>query len=233
MKLPAATTTAAVMFSLAAPAQAFGLPPASASWTAWASALTTVLTGSLTQNGNTVGVSYSGDRAGLDFDASYFDTPGSFTNAVVTNTPQDLGTVRMVGGAATVNRFHFSSAVIDPVIALFSVGQANTPARFVFLDSPSVVIGAQGSGHWGGGSLVLSTPFTVSGVEGNGLLQFKGTYTDLRFTTPDFENYYGATVGAMTTAVPEPQTLALMLAGLLAGATVLRHQRTPTARTQA
>ncbi len=228
MKLLAAATATAALFSLAAPVQAVPVPD-TASWTDW----TPALTGSLTQNGNKVGVSYTGDRAGLDFDASYFDVPGSFTNAVVSNTPQDLGTVRMVGGAATVNSFHFSSAVIDPVIALFSVGQAGTPARFVFLDSPSFVIGAQGAGHWAGGSLVLSAPFTVSGVEGNGLLQFKGTYTDIRFTTPDFENYYGATVGAMTTAVPEPQSLALMLAGLVSGATVLRLRRKQAAQTQA
>jgi len=225
MKLLAAATATAALFSLATPLHAVPLPD-TASWTAW----TPDLTGSLTQNGNSVGVSYTGDQAGLDFDASYFDKPASFTNAEVSNTPQNLGTVRMVGGAATVNSFHFSSPVIDPVIALFSVGQSGTPARFVFQDSPSFVIGAQGAGHWGGGSLVLSAPFTVSGVEGNGLLQFKGTYTDIRFSTPDFENYYGATVGAMTSAVPEPQSLALMLAGLAAGAAVLRRQRRQAAQ---
>lgn len=228
MKLLAATATA-VVFSLAAPAQAFNVPD-TASWAAWAPAVTPGLAASLTQNGNTVDVSYTGDRAGLDFDASYFDTLSSFTNVAVTNTPEDLGTVRMVGGAATVNSFHFSAPVIDPVMAVFSVGSGGTPARFVFLDSPSFVIGAQGSGHWGGGSLVLSTPFTLSGVEGNGLLQFKGSYTDIRFTTPDSEYYYGASVGAMTTAVPEPQCFALMLAGLVVGAAMLRRRRNPAAQ---
>ena len=55
---------------------------------------------------------------------------------------------------------------------------------------------------------------SVIGVEGNGLIQFHGSYTDISFTTPVYEYYYGGTVGALAAAVPEPETYALMLAGL-------------------
>ena len=56
------------------------------------------------------------------------------------------------------------------------------------------------------------------GWEGNGLLQFHGTYTDIYFTMPDYEYFYGATVGVINNTVPEPLTVALILGGLgLAG----------------
>ena len=65
-----------------------------------------------------------------------------------------------------------------------------------------------------GGSLIQNGS-TVTGYEGNGVLQFQGTYTSIAFTTPNYEFYYGATVGSpLVAAVPEPQTYAMLLAGL-------------------
>ena len=84
---------------------------------------------------------------------------------------------------------------------------------------------AQGPGHWGGGTLTQSG-MTVTGVEGNGLLKFYGTYTDISFITPNGEFYYGATVGGLVAGVPEPATYAMLLAGLgLTGALARRKNK--------
>ena len=98
----------------------------------------------------------------------------------------------MTGGTSHVNTPHFSQPVVDSVIAIYSVGRVSTPVTFNFLDDPSFVIASQGAGYWGGGSLTQSGN-SVTGLEGNGLLQFTGSYTDIAFTTPDSESYYGFT----------------------------------------
>lgn len=175
-----------------------------ASWAKWEGT-----TGTFAQNGSTIGVTYTGQWNSIDHVAAVFDdVPTSFTNSAVTNTPGTNGTIHMTGGTAEVNNFHFSQAVVDPLIAIWSVGQSGVPVTFNF-DSPFTIL-SQGAGHWGGGSLTQDGN-SVTGLEGNGLLQFTGSFTDISFTTPNFENYYGITVGAL---VPEPESYMLFMAGL-------------------
>ncbi|MYN19995.1 PEP-CTERM sorting domain-containing protein [Rugamonas sp. FT107W] len=210
---------AAWTLALAAPLAASAATP-TVSWTAWVNAGS----GSLTQDAQTIAVTYTGDTIGLDYSSNIYDVPSSFTNAEVTNTPGSNGTILMMGGNATVNHFHFSQAVVDPYIDVFSVGQSGVPVSFVFQNG-SLTILSQGAGHWGGGAL-LSSGLTVTGYEGNGLLKFSGTYTDISFITPNSEYYYGATVGAaITSPVPEPGSYAMLAAGLgLLGAVVSRRK---------
>lgn len=205
-----------------APVQA--TPVDTASWTNWTSSAPGSISGNFTQGGQTINVTYTGSASGVDYSSYFYNVPGSFTNAEVTNTPGTNGTLLMTGGTSEINAFHFSQAVIDPIIDLFSVGQGGVPVTFNFLNDATFSILNQGAGNWGGG-LLTQNGNSVTGWEGNGLLQFHGTYTDIYFTTPDYENYYGATVGAIN-AVPEPATYALILGGLgLVGWTTRRRKQ--------
>jgi hypothetical protein len=49
---------------------------------------------------------------------------------------------------------------------------------------------------------------TVSGIEGNGSIQFLGTYSSLSWTNPQYEDYYGFNVGVVS-VVPEPSAMVL------------------------
>ena len=76
-----------------------------------------------------------------------------------------------------------------------------------------------------GGAAITAVGNTVSGAEGNGVIQFDGILTSITWTNPIFENWYGFTVGVPVAAIPEPETYALMLAGLaLLGARARRHR---------
>lgn len=194
-----------------------------ASWAVWLGT-----SAAFTQNGSTVNVTYTGQLNSIDYNASYFNSvPTSFTSSEVTNTPGSNGAIHMTGGTSDVNTLHFSQAVINPLIAVFSVGQGGTPVTFNFLNNPSFVIASQGAGHWGGG-LLTQNGNSVTGLEGNGLLQFNGSYTDIAFTTPVQENFYGFTVGAIANAavVPEPETYAMLLAGLGLMGFIARRRKT-------
>ena len=66
----------------------------------------------------------------------------------------------------------------------------------------------------------------ASGLEGNGTLQFNGTFTSLTWTNPQYEYWYGFTVGAA--GVPEPATWAMMLVGLGGLGATMRSRRKQT-----
>ncbi len=189
-------------------------------WTNWSSSSQ----GLTSQAGSAISVTYTGETIGVDYNAYIYDRPSSFTSAEVSNTPGTNGTLLMRGGGATrINTFHFSRPVTNPYMNVFSVGQNSVPVAFNFQNNATFTILAQGAGHWGGGSLTQVSPSSFVGREGNGLLRFNGTFTDISFITPNYENYYGATVGVA--AVPEPETYGMMLAGLGAMALIARRRK--------
>lgn len=126
------------------------------------------------------------------------------------NAPATSDMIRVTGpGTYLVT---FSAPVTDPVMAIASLGGAVTPAQFNFGSQPIVLLN-QGSGAWGAGSLSV-TRNTIEGREGNGVIRFPGTITQIMFTMPTLEVWVGFTVGV---AVPSatPPALGTPVHGLL------------------
>jgi|SRR5271154_4380472 len=198
-------------------------------WTNWSSA-TVGPPGSATGTIGSITVSYFGQTSGLTSVPSW--TPAStFSGGAVGNAPPDAPSVQLEGtisGTPVISEsITFSSAVVDPVIAIWSLGQFGDMASFDFsskLPQTFTLLGGGQSTEFHGSALT-SAGSVVSGMEGNGLVEFLGTYDSITFTTPNYENYYAFTVGydqsldpgpTPTPSVPEPATLSLFGLGLIA-----------------
>lgn len=172
-----------------------------------------------------VGFSAGGNPAALV--ANYPSwTPASTwaDGSVVDNGPaQSGGIIQLYGGTANVNTLTFSTAIINPVFAIWSLGNPGSSASFDFIGATPVFVAGGPNAEYGGSSISISGN-SVSGKEGNGTVMFVGTYSSLSWTNPTYEGWYGFNVG-MTAAVPEPETYALMLAGLAAVGFVARRRR--------
>lgn len=141
--------------------------------------------------------------------AYYWNPSAPYISASVDNAPGNTGIIALnAGGTVTIN---FSSAVVDPLIALVS-WNGNT----LVFDAPIEVV-SYGSGYWGNGTPVLNTD--GNGIYGNGevhgVIRVLGTYDTISFTHTS-EGWHGYTVGisGIAPAVPEPESFALLLAGL-------------------
>jgi hypothetical protein len=145
---------------------------------------------------------------------SWTPTSSYADGAIVNNAPiPSNGIMQLDGGTDALNTLSFSTPVTDPVIAIWSLGAGGTPASFVFGATPTFVAGGP-SAEFGGSAITVSGN-VVSGAEGNGTVQFLGTYSSITWTNPGSEFWYGFNVGvAGVASVPEPGTFVLMLAGV-------------------
>jgi hypothetical protein len=192
-------------------------------WTSWSTA-SAGNPGSASGTAGTITVTYSGQTSGLTNVPSW--TPAAtFTGGAVGNAPPHTPTIQLQGGSALTETISFSSTVVDPIFAIWSLGASTAPATFDFSSKsgqPFDLLGGGPSAEFGGSALT-STGSVVHGSEGNGLVEFIGPFDSITFTTPNFENYYAFTVGydatltgGGTPAVPEPATLSLFGLGVAA-----------------
>lgn len=197
-------------------------------WASWSGAVTSpTTTGSALATFADVGITatYTGElRSFVPNYPSYTPIP-TFSGGTVSNTPATAdGIIQIFGGTPTgTHTITFSQAVLNPVLAIWSLGQPGFLAQFVFGQSFTIQSGGPNAEY--GGESITALGNTVSGLEGNGVIQFNGSLTSISWTNPIVENWYGFTVGVPVAAIPEPETYALVLAGLaLLGARARRRR---------
>jgi hypothetical protein len=191
-------------------------------WTDWTSA-TNGAPGSAAGVLNGVAVTYSGEVLSnkvINGTAINWSPNSSFIGGTVTSSPSTVGDIITLDGAFTGNNtITFASPIINPVVAIWSLGAPRSPASFTFNATPTFEAGGA-NGQFGGGPITVSGN-SVSGQEGNGVVQFTGSFKSISWTdTPEF--YYGFTVGTAG-PIPEPSAYVLLSLGLgLLGVAVRR-----------
>ena len=194
-------------------------------WTNWTS--TTYgnpgsAAGTITFPGSSVTVTYAGENV-YTGDQGDWNYPASYTGGIVGNVPSPANvSIQLVGGNTTVNTITFSQPVVNPIMAIQSLGQPGDQATYVFDQSFTLL--AHGSGHWGADSPyeMWQIGNTLYGKGGNGIIEFSGVFGSISWTVPDGENYHMFTVGAPS-AVPLPSALLLFGPGLVGLAAIRRR----------
>ena len=188
-------------------------------WTDWTSITSTLATGSL--GASTVTLSGPFDTAQISGGTDYWRTGGNPWAAydALSNLPTNNDFIAPSGNQV-LHTISFSKAVIDPYIAIISLGQGGIQTNWTF-NAPFALID-QGQGFWGNGVFTILGN-SISAGEAHGVIQFKGSFTSLTLLTNQTENWSGLTIGAA--GVPEPTSWAMLIAGFgLVGAAARRRR---------
>ena len=193
-------------------------------WNTWSSNSA----GSISTTSGPISVTYSGEMNGQLTGYPSWGPSATFADGtIVANAPVAAnGIVRLIGGGdLLVDTVTFSQAVVNPVFSIWSLGQAGDEASFHFLDATPVLVAGGPGAEYGGGSISVSGN-DVFGTEGNGTVQFIGTFTSLSWVNPVAEDWYGFNVGVpgATGVVPEPGSMGMLMAGLTLTAMAMRRR---------
>ena len=152
-------------------------------------------------------------------DPSHFPVGAPYTSTTVSNLPPTSDIIAIVGDGTT-HTITFTGPVTNPVMAIVSLGQPSLHTSYNF-DQPFTIL-SDGPGWWGSpGTLLNPSGNVLQGIEGDGTIQFIGTYSTITWTGSNGEVWNGFTVGV---PVPVPPTALLLGSGLL-GLGLLRFRR--------
>jgi hypothetical protein len=187
----------AALASLLAVWVLFATPSAAQTvWTDWTS-FTAGPRGNGSAQGSlgVVAVTYSGQLIGAIVNGSspLWAPDSSFIGGTVTASPSTVkDDLRLNGRFQGKNTINFDTPVLNPVIAIWSLGAPRNPATFTFDAAPTVEAGGPSRAYRG--SSITVSDNVVSGNESNGVVQFSGAFTAISWTNT-YEHYYAITVG--------------------------------------
>ncbi len=142
-----------------------------------------------------------GAQTGEDPSAQNYWTPAStYESAQVENAPPSSDLIQLSGGDDDTYTVTLSEPIVDPIMAIVSLGAGGAPTTYNF-DSPFTIV-SQGTDPWGGSdtALVQLPDNILQGSEGSGVIQFIGTYSTFSWTVPTPESWHGFTFGILTSA---------------------------------
>lgn len=178
-----------------------------------------VATGVITSLG--IDVTFTGDISFLQTGTGtnyWTEVTNPYTgSSVVDNAPTASEMVAL--NVASTNTITFSSPIVDPVLAIVSLGRNNLPVSYAFDQSFTVL--SEGRGYWDDGTYSVSGD-TLTGYELHAALQFSGAVSSISWESSPNEYWHGITIGA---PVPEPSTLLFAITGGILGIFGLRRRR--------
>lgn len=142
-----------------------------------------------------------GAQTGEDPGNQNFWVPAStYQSAQVENAPPSSDLIQLAGGDDDTYTVTLSEPIVDPIMAIVSLGAGGAPTTYNF-DSPFTIV-SQGTDPWGGSdtALVQLPDNVLQGSEGSGVIQFIGTYSTFSWTVPTPETWHGFTFGILTSA---------------------------------
>lgn len=199
------------------------------SWTSWtAQPTSTEATGTMTFGAQTITVTYNGEINFTQLNGTgynYYLPLSTYTSTTVSNAP--VSDMISINGNDSVHTITFSSPVTDPVMALVSMGQGGVPTTYNFNGSFTILSQGPGNAYGGCNTCLTESGNSLIGTEGDGVIQFNGTFSSITWTGDHPEYWNGFTVGAVSPAAstPEPSTLLLLGAGLAGLVGAIRRKR--------
>ena len=185
-------------------------------------------TGSATGDLNGITVTYSGDARGiLTNHGTAFDNTG-YGQTAFTPSLDVSDAIQTWGATGVTNTLTFSSAVLNPILWINSLGRGGgwDPATYVqswTFNTPFTLLSswyvAPGVATGGANPYQMTqSGNTLIGQEGHGSIQFAGSFTSISWTSDKLEQSAFFQVGYDNTIVPnvpEPGALILLTLGLL------------------
>ncbi len=135
----------------------------------------------------------------------------TFTSSLVSNAPPNDQIIGIDGLTGFTDTVTFSAPVTNLVMDIVSLGQGGVPTNYTF-NQPFTILTIGPSNQFGGGTNTLAESGNkLTGTEGDGLIEFSGTFTSLSWTGGSPEYWNGFTFGAQSaaTGTPEPGTWGL------------------------